>query len=94
MSRTLQLLNITPESHNKENEPEVKSYSDFECPSCNGKGFFNHSGWAAKFKKDLDDPDFVECTRCAGTGKLQAKVVIKWMPEDLPSKCPENVYDS
>lgn len=88
MSQTLQLLNIMPDEHDKDNKAEVKSYSDFICPTCNGRGFFDYSGYMQKYKKNLDDPDFVECTRCKGTGRLQAKVAIKWMPEDLPSKCP------
>lgn len=94
MSQTLQLLNIAPKKHDSKNEPEVKSYSDFECPSCNGKGFFYKGGWVGKFKKNPSEPDYSECARCNGTGMLQAKVVIKWMPADLPSRCPENVYES
>lgn len=89
MSVEQKLLNVCPDDFYKDNRPEIYSYSDFRCPTCNGQGFFYQSGYMQKFKKNLDDPDFIECTRCKGTGRLQAKIVIKWMPEDSPSKCPK-----
>lgn len=90
MSIEQKLLNVCPDSDCRENQPEEYSYKNYRCPTCRGQGFFNNSGYMIKFKQNLDDPDFEECSRCKGTGQLQAKVVIKWMPEDLPSKCPKN----
>lgn len=87
MSVVQQLLNICPDHLNKENHPETFSLSDFKCPTCNGQGFFDFSGYSQKFKKNIDDADSKECCRCNGTGMLQVKAVLKWMPADLPSKC-------
>ena len=94
MSTELKLLNVCPDKYNRCNSAEVYSYNGFTCPECNGRGFFDYSGYSQKFKKDLSDPDFPECSRCSGTGLLQAKVVIKWMPEDLPTKCPKEDGDT
>lgn len=88
MSAKQQTLLIYPEESDKDNFPEVKSFSEFECPTCKGRGFFNNGGWSTKFKKEPTDPDYVECTRCKGTGELQTKIIMKWEAADKPSKCP------
>ena len=93
MSKKIEFLQISPVAGDEKGKGELFSFRSFECPDCNGQGYFYHGGWAQKFKKHLDDPDYVECEKCKGTGMLQAKVVVGWMPEDLPSNCPKDVFD-
>lgn len=79
MSKKKEFFEIFPEKGNKRNNPEIIESDSYECPECSGNGHFDHSGWSAKFKKDINDPDFPLCDRCGGTGKLHAIVMVKWV---------------
>lgn len=81
MSRKIELMEISPEVSNRNNNPEIYQFAGYDCPSCGGKGYSDFSGWTAKYKKNYDDPDEQQCQRCGGSGKLQASVLVKWMAE-------------
>jgi hypothetical protein len=61
--------------------PAESGYVDFEsaelrrfpCPSCNGRGW--NRDWEAGRDAETDQ---IPCERCAETGFLRAKVMIRW----------------
>lgn len=80
MSKKTILLEITPPDSLDLKNGEIHCFKGIKCVKCNGKGGSYHGGWQEKFKKNLDDPDWVPCPVCRGTGELEAKAVIGWVP--------------
>ena len=49
---------------------ENRVFTGFVCPSCSGRG--THIEYGPR------KTNIIECSRCAGTGKLKAKASIVW----------------
>ena len=68
MSEKKQVVEVSPNKFVHDTE-RIYLY-DFVCVSCNGSG--NHVAYHGK------DASVIECSRCKGSGRLRAKVVISW----------------
>jgi DNA-directed RNA polymerase subunit RPC12/RpoP len=69
MSRKKVIIEVWPPDY--ENYEEKSVAGGFTCPRCAGRG------WLADYS-DVKDYRQVECSRCAGTGLLRARVAIAW----------------
>ena len=68
MSKRRQMYEVCPPDYNwPEEEDTLKGFC---CPLCNGRGFHLDHG-ARETQK-------VTCGRCSGTGRLKARVMIRW----------------
>ncbi len=76
MSQISQLFVVSPIPGDIENKAEVFVIAGIDCPDCKGKG--HHTYCEGKHGSSRDDVTITDCPRCTGTGKLRAKVVIKW----------------
>lgn len=72
MSKLVQRLSLHPSRYAKEVEEHFVA-RHFECPTCCGRGY---TGCIAH-----DDPR-VTCTRCRGTGEIQAHITVRWRSDD------------
>lgn len=66
------VLNVSPPFDGKDSE--VHKYEGIDCPACGGTGKIK------VFEDYLQqgEPVVDTCQRCSGSGKLRAKVVVKW----------------
>lgn len=72
MSTKGYVLNVSPPFDRKDSE--VHKYEGITCPDCGGTG-------KIKVFEDylqLGAPEIETCQRCWSSGKLRAKVVVKW----------------
>lgn len=77
MSKIKQLIEITPPLHVQAKAGEVFTLHGFDCPNCNGRGLFSAE------QTGHHEYDQKTCNACKGTGKLQAKIVVGWLPDDI-----------
>lgn len=72
MSKKKQVAEIYPSEY--DNRDESTPYTGFSCPTCNGRGFhFDHG---------VRETRRTKCERCAGSGRLRAKVTIQWEADE------------
>ena len=74
MSEKKQSIEICPSERDLSNVEHLVM-SGFRCPTCNGMG--NVTNWGVGER----DTKIETCSRCNGSGILQAAVVIEWMPD-------------
>lgn len=79
MSKKSCIVEIDPPKMCTSKAGEVFKFRGFACPHCDGEGGFYKGGYSEKFKASLDDPDWVGCKVCGGTGELEANVVVGWV---------------
>jgi cytochrome c553 len=81
MSKRVVLIEVSPEAGDLAAHRGEVFKSIHECPCCHGRG--------GKWLGNTDDgyvslaecdENYRVCDRCAGTGKLEASVVIGWKP--------------
>lgn len=73
-------LDIKPPLVGLRGDGQTFKYKGFVCPSCDGRGFFEHGlGYHGSIKGEMITSD---CNRCGGLGRLCADVVIRWSPDE------------
>jgi len=76
MSKLSENIKITPpEFFGGINKGEAFTSHGHKCTHCNGRGYFQE-------QKGNGDYERTPCKVCKGAGKLQAKIVIGWSPDD------------
>ena len=74
MSRTANMVEVTPPSHSFVVTESV-IIRGYVCPNCNGCREFNE-------QTGHDTVKTKQCSYCAGTGKVKATVGIVWSPDE------------
>lgn len=78
MSEKVKVLKLKPPLAGLRNDGETFKYAGFQCPSCNGRGYFvQEKGYHGSA---CDEVETQGCFRCNGSGRLCADVVIRWSP--------------
>lgn len=86
MSKTITFIELSPPKQSLDSSgKQVIKASGFRCPTCNGVGGFDRTGYNLKWKDNPGDPDFKLCAQCEGRGGVVALVTIEWSP-DLNTK--------
>jgi hypothetical protein len=78
MSEKQQILVINPPDYRQE-EGSFR-FTDFNCVVCSGRGHFT------QVQTGYDQYEQKECDFCGGSGKLEALVTVRWVPETLKTK--------
>lgn len=73
MSKVEQWMWVSPHMYIRDDRTEVRESIGHTCTVCNGKGYCNVMG-------DDGEDDNVPCSVCEGSGKLDAKITIEWLP--------------
>lgn len=82
MSKPITFIELSPPQQSLDPTGKQKiAVWGFKCPTCNGRGGFDRTGYNSKWKDQPNNPDFKECTQCNGSGLLKAEVLIFWTPE-------------
>ncbi len=73
MSNQKHIIEVQPPEHQQIRENYV--FCNYKCPVCNGRGYFlprqvGHDEW-----------EIAECDYCGGSGRIKAKIEIKWSPD-------------
>lgn len=78
MSNKKAIVYVEPKTWGFVHREELEGFAGYTCPVCEGEGTLpvgaDHLGVAP--------PDRDTCLACLGAGKLQAKVIIEWMPDE------------
>jgi DnaJ-class molecular chaperone len=69
MSKKATMIIVEPDDRIRK---EVFMTAPTVCPYCNGRGGFSHD--------TANEPEFVHCPDCEGTGEVVAMVTIDWKP--------------
>ena len=81
MSKLKNILEITPPSFGGVNKGEVFTSHGHICSYCNGYGHFQPT------QVGHDEYEQNLCPICKGSGKLQVKIVVGWIPEKEIRNC-------
>lgn len=76
MSKLNHILVVEPPKFLTTSKGEVFTKKGFLCTYCNGNGSFRGK------QISHDDYKVNPCPVCKGTGKLQAKIVVGWSPDE------------
>ncbi|MDD4116494.1 MAG: hypothetical protein PHG27_13070 [Massilibacteroides sp.] len=73
MSNQKHVIEIVPPEYQQIREEY--EFVNYQCPVCNGQGHFlpcqvGHDEW-----------ETTECDYCGGSGRVKAKIEIKWSPD-------------
>jgi excinuclease UvrABC ATPase subunit len=81
MSRTRQIIELTPPAVFREARPEKFTVSGFTCPECNGNGWY--WGCERDGAPSSDGWMKVVCPVCGGNKVVSAEVTVHWRGKEV-----------